>query len=74
VLYNREISPEFNRIGTDSMHSNDHQALRGYCALAAAASIWGGMYVVSKYTLDFIPPFTLLWLRYVTAFASRPLP
>lgn len=25
------------------------------------------MYVVSKYALDFIPPFTLLWLRYVTA-------
>jgi len=42
--------------------------LRGYCALAAAASIWGGMYVVSKYALDFIPPFTLLWLRYLTGF------
>lgn len=40
----------------------------GYCALAAAASIWGGMYVVSKYALDFIPPFTLLWLRYLTGF------
>lgn len=26
------------------------------------------MYVVSKYALDFIPPFTLLWLRYVTGF------
>jgi drug/metabolite transporter (DMT)-like permease len=45
-----------------------HNRLRGYCALAAAASIWGGMYVVSKYALDFIPPFTLLWLRYVTGF------
>lgn len=44
------------------------QSLRGYCALAAAASIWGGMYVVSKYALDFIPPFTLLWLRYITGF------
>ncbi|WP_223920739.1 DMT family transporter [Geobacter sp. AOG2] len=52
------------------MPSNDRQALRGCCALAAAASIWGGMYVVSKYTLDYIPPFTLLWLRYVTAFAT----
>jgi drug/metabolite transporter (DMT)-like permease len=41
---------------------------RGYFALAAAASIWGGMYVVSKYALDFIPPFTLLWLRYVSGF------
>jgi len=42
--------------------------LNGYVALGAAASIWGGMYVVSKYALDFIPPFTLLWLRYVTGF------
>lgn len=47
-------------------HSQQH-SIRGYCALAAAASIWGGMYVVSKYALDFIPPFMLLWLRYVTA-------
>lgn len=50
------------------MNPSAQHSLRGYCALAAAASIWGGMYVVSKYTLDFIPPFTLLWLRYVTAF------
>jgi drug/metabolite transporter (DMT)-like permease len=42
--------------------------MTGYLALAAAASIWGGMYVVSKYALDFIPPFTLLWLRYITGF------
>jgi drug/metabolite transporter (DMT)-like permease len=26
------------------------------------------MYVVSKYALDYIPPFTLLWLRYLTGF------
>jgi drug/metabolite transporter (DMT)-like permease len=44
------------------------QVFIGYAALAVAASIWGGMYVASKYALDFIPPFTLLWLRYVTAF------
>lgn len=49
------------------MPHSHHHTFRGYCALAAAASIWGGMYVVSKYALDFIPPFTLLWLRYVTA-------
>ncbi|WP_286887499.1 DMT family transporter [Aneurinibacillus sp. UBA3580] len=36
----------------------------GYLALSAAASIWGGMYIVSKMALDFLPPFTLLWLRY----------
>lgn len=51
---------------TMTPHSRQ-QSIRGCCALAAAASIWGGMYVVSKYTLDFIPPFTLLWLRYVSA-------
>lgn len=52
------------------MNPSDRHSLRGYCALAAAASIWGGMYVVSKYTLEFIPPFTLLWLRYVTGFLA----
>ena len=30
-----------------------------------AASIWGGMYVVSKVVLDVIPPFTLLALRLI---------
>ncbi len=30
-----------------------------------AASIWGGMYVVSKVVLDVIPPFTLLSLRLI---------
>jgi len=52
------------------MNTSNNHSLRGYCALATAASIWGGMYVVSKYTLDFIPPFTLLWLRYITAFMA----
>lgn len=50
------------------MHDN-RQNLAGYLALGGAASIWGGMYVVSKYALDFIPPFTLLWLRYLVGFA-----
>ncbi len=39
----------------------------GAICLALAASIWGSMYVVSKYVLEFVPPFTLLWLRYVIA-------
>lgn len=43
--------------------------LLGCLALATAASIWGSMYVVSKVTLAHIPPFTLLWLRYVVAAA-----
>ncbi|MBL8108332.1 MAG: DMT family transporter, partial [Anaerolineales bacterium] len=32
------------------------------CGLAAA-SIWGGMYVVSKVVLEVIPPFALLTIR-----------
>jgi len=41
--------------------------LLGAICLSLAASIWGGMYVVSKYVLVYIPPFTLLWLRYAIA-------
>lgn len=44
------------------------QNLMGAICLSLAASIWGGMYVVSKYVLNFIPPLTLVWLRYVIAF------
>ncbi|KAB2395641.1 MULTISPECIES: DMT family transporter [Bacillus cereus group] len=40
----------------------------GAICLSLAASIWGGMYVVSKYVLDFIPPLTLVWLRFIIAF------
>ncbi|TCI57738.1 EamA family transporter [Exiguobacterium sp. SH1S21] len=40
----------------------------GAISLALAASIWGGMYVVSKYALGFIEPFTLVWMRYAVAF------
>lgn len=45
------------------------QSLLGAFCLSLAASIWGGMYVVSKYVLDFVPPLTLVWLRFVIAFA-----
>lgn len=45
-----------------------HSLLGAFC-LSLAASIWGGMYVVSKYVLEFIPPLTLVWLRFVIAFA-----
>ncbi|MFQ6337254.1 DMT family transporter [Bacillus sp. AF62] len=44
------------------------QTILGAIYLSLAASIWGGMYVVSKYVLDFIPPLTLLWLRFIIAF------
>lgn len=39
----------------------------GALAALGAASIWGGMYVVSKYVLDFVPPFTLVVLRLAIA-------
>jgi len=44
-----------------------NRTIWGIICLTIAASIWGGVYVVSKYVLDYIPPFTLLWLRYVIA-------
>ena len=37
----------------------------GLLAGLAAASIWGGMYVVSKIVLDIIPPFALVSLRLI---------
>ena len=37
------------------------------CGLGAA-SIWGGMYVVSKVVLEVIPPFTLLTIRLMLGF------
>lgn len=40
----------------------------GAICLSLAASIWGGMYVVSKFVLKFVPPLTLMWGRYVIAF------
>lgn len=44
------------------------KSITGAICLSLAASMWGGMYVVSKYVLDFIPPFALVWLRYMIAF------
>lgn len=38
--------------------------LAGLCA----ASIWGGMYVVSKVVLEVIPPFALLTTRLILGF------
>ena len=40
-------------------------SLAGLIAGLAAASIWGGMYVVSKVVLEVIPPFSLLTTRLV---------
>jgi drug/metabolite transporter (DMT)-like permease len=46
-----------------------HQ-LRGLSAGLAAASIWGGMYVVSKVVLEVVPPFTLLAIRLILGIAA----
>jgi drug/metabolite transporter (DMT)-like permease len=43
----------------------EHNTLAGLLAGLAAASIWGGMYVVSKVVMGVIPPFTLLAIRLV---------
>jgi len=42
-----------------------HHTLAGLFAGLAAASIWGGMYVVSKVVMEVIPPFALLTIRLV---------
>jgi drug/metabolite transporter (DMT)-like permease len=42
-----------------------NKSIIGLLSGLGAASIWGGMYVVSKVVLDVIPPFTLLSLRLV---------
>ncbi|XMB86779.1 EamA family transporter [Mycoplasmatota bacterium WC44] len=45
----------------------------GYLSLTTAASIWGGMYVVSKFAMDYIEPYTLVWIRYLIAFIVMSL-
>ena len=40
-----------------------NKSLVGILCGLGAASIWGGMYVVSKVVLDLIPPFSLVSLR-----------
>src|SRR5512135_1898519 len=41
--------------------------LAGALSGLTAASIWGGMYVVSDAVLDVVPPATLVLMRYVIA-------
>ena len=50
--------------------SSLRRRLLGAACLSAAAAIWGGMYVVSKYVLDYIPPMTLLAIRLVIGGAA----
>ncbi len=42
----------------------------GVAYLAAAAALWGGMYVVSSWALTQVPLLALLWLRYAVALCS----
>lgn len=44
------------------MRQRQHRFLGAAC-LTGAAAIWGGLYVVSKVVLEFVPPFTLLAIR-----------
>lgn len=46
------------------------QGFKGAIYLSLAASLWGGLYVVSKYAMDIVPPFTLLFFRYLIASAT----
>lgn len=47
------------------MQNGSQSSRIGLVSGLTAASIWGGMYVVSKVVLDFIPPFALVSLRLV---------
>lgn len=50
-----------------------HHTFAGLISGLTAASIWGGMYVVSKVVLEVIPPFTLLSIRLVMGAATLGL-
>jgi drug/metabolite transporter (DMT)-like permease len=49
------------------MKTSFKQQLWGSLFLSLAASIWGGVYVVSEVVLEVIPPFTLLEIRFLIA-------
>jgi drug/metabolite transporter (DMT)-like permease len=43
------------------------QSIWGALCLSTASAIWGGMYVVSKYVLEYVPPMTLVNIRMAIA-------
>jgi drug/metabolite transporter (DMT)-like permease len=47
-----------------------HHTFTGLISGLIAASIWGGMYVVSKVVMEVIPPFSLLLIRLVIGAAA----
>src|SRR5512138_3502259 len=49
--------------GQTTLANTSKTSIRGAIYGITAASIWGGMYVVSDVVLRTIPPFTLLTLR-----------
>ncbi len=51
------------------MTEDRKNALAGAASLSAAAAIWGGVFVVSKYVMDYVPPFAIIWVRYLIASA-----
>ena len=67
----KEIEKQF-RYNRGIMHSTlqKRHSLAGLFAGLAAASIWGGMYVVSKVVLEVVPPFALLTARYILGAAT----
>ncbi len=47
---------------------------RGGLAVTAACAIWGGLYVVSKAVMNYLPPLPLVWLRFLlSALLMAPL-
>jgi drug/metabolite transporter (DMT)-like permease len=50
------------------------KTLLGLLSGLAAASLWGGMYVVSKVVLEIIPPFALITLRLLLGAGTLAIP
>src|SRR4030095_15553629 len=50
-----------------------NKTLYGFLCGLGAASIWGGMYVVSKVVLEIIPPFALVALRLILGILTLAL-
>lgn len=55
------------RVGAIGGQKISRSRILGALAALSAASIWGGMYVVSKYVLAFVPPLTLVVIRLLIA-------
>lgn len=56
-----------NGFPTKKGWKNMKPSIIGALCLSLAAGIWGGMYVVSKYILNYVSPLALVWFRYALA-------